>query len=109
MRNKKQNIEKVFEFLSEEIEIGSFDLTMDTSINYDLGIDGDEAIDFFQKFEKEFHLDLDTFFEKDYDKYFGSEGANPFTILLSFFKQSKKLEKFTVKMLIDLYEENEST
>jgi hypothetical protein len=51
-----------------------------------LGIDGDDAIDLISKFGQEFNVDMETF---DFNRYFGSEGCNPFLILFPSWWQSK--------------------
>jgi len=90
---------EIFIFISEEIGTSISSLDLNTSLNYDLGIDGDDAIDFFDKFQKVFHISMNNFLDNDYKNYFGNEGVNPFNI----FKLLKKSKKFTIRDLINVY------
>ena len=53
-------------------------LTAETSVNDDLGMDGDDAAEFMQAFSERFKVDLTCF---PYDKHFGSEGSNPLVLV----------------------------
>ncbi|HKG15326.1 MAG TPA: DUF1493 family protein [Pyrinomonadaceae bacterium] len=66
----------VAEFWGEPIDR----LTAETSVNEDLGMDGDDGVEFMQTFGERFAVDLDAF---PHDKYFGPEaGATPLSILV---------------------------
>ena len=90
----------IIKFISHELDVDYSSVNMDTSLNYDLGIDGDDAIEFFEKIQEEFHVNLSTFIIEDYDKYFGPEGFNPLELVMILLKRSKKPERFTIQMLI---------
>lgn len=62
--------------------IDSKRLTLDTLIEKDLGITGDDAIDFMEEFAQEFDIDIISF---NYSKYFGSEGVNIFNVIARLF------------------------
>lgn len=49
-----------------------------TRLNEDLKIDGDDAVDFFIAFEKEFNVDVTNF---NLGKYFNGEGFDPIGII----------------------------
>lgn len=49
-------------------------LTQETRLYEDLKIDGDDAVDFFIAFEKEFNVDVSNF---QLSKYFNGEGFDP--------------------------------
>lgn len=46
-------------------------ISLDTAINLDLGVDGDDAAELLEAFSSRFAVDLATF---RFDRYFGSEG-----------------------------------
>jgi acyl carrier protein len=47
-------------------------LNLDTALNQDLGVDGDDACELLDAFAKKFGVDLSRF---HYDRYFGSEAG----------------------------------
>ncbi|PXX41537.1 DUF1493 family protein [Undibacterium pigrum] len=54
-------------------------LSDDTSLFHDLGMDGDDALEFMQEFSRRFHVDLAQFVHSD---YFGAEAAsNPLALV----------------------------
>lgn len=56
-------------------------LSAETSINDDLGMDGDDGLEFMDAFSRRFAVDLGTF---PYDNYFGPEApATPISIIAS--------------------------
>jgi acyl carrier protein len=61
---------KLIQFIREEI--GEFKMQIDsnTTIEDDLGVTGDEAIELIQKIAKEFSIDISEF---EYEKYFHPE------------------------------------
>lgn len=50
-----------------------------TTIEDDLQITGDDAVDFMEKFFDKFEVDYEAF---DFQRYFNGEGLNPFKMLL---------------------------
>ncbi len=64
-----------------EKEYWQFDdsVTSKSSINFDLGIDGDDASEFLTKFQAKFMVSFKGF---DFYKYFGDEGVGPINFLL---------------------------
>ena len=68
---------EVIEFIAEFTGTKKSEITLDTLVNDDLGVDGDEGSNFLLEFSTRFNVDLSAI-----DKvYFGPEGFNPFTIL----------------------------
>jgi len=63
--------ERVIGFVSKQVRINAAKLDLGTSLFHDLGIDGDDAVDFFKAFSDEFQTDLS---ELDLRKHFGAEG-----------------------------------
>jgi hypothetical protein len=73
-----------------------------TRLSEDLGVDGDDALEFFENFSQEFQVDLSNF---HFGKYFGTEASfNPLLLLtigsIIFNEPKQKLETITVKDLI---------
>ena len=66
----------VFAMVSEFTGVRSEKLTSTTTLFCDLGIDGDDAIEFFEEFGRTFRVDLT---ELNIENHFGPEGSNPFT------------------------------
>ncbi len=60
-------------------------LSAETSLNDDLGMDGDDAIEFMQAFSQRFKVDLTDF---PYSKHFGPEApATPLSVIESFVRR----------------------
>ena len=66
------DIERIKLFISKYWSVPVDKLNRDTKIEDDLGITGDDAIEFFDKFSKEFSIDLS---DLDLHRYFESEGV----------------------------------
>ncbi len=63
----------VIDFVSEFTGVDSAKIDLDTTINEDLGVDGDDGYDFLLAFSKKFNVDM-----SGVDKtYFGGEGIPP--------------------------------
>jgi acyl carrier protein len=71
-------LEKVKAFVAEVWYEPKEGLSAETSVNVDLGMDGDDAAEFMQAFSERFGVDLSTF---PYDKHFGPEGGNPIVLV----------------------------
>jgi acyl carrier protein len=68
--------EDLIEFVSIELGINASRLLPSTSLNYDLGIDGDDGLEFMSAFSQRFGVNLSAF---DASQYFGPEaGVNIF-------------------------------
>lgn len=71
-------LEEVKAFVAEVCYEPKNGLSAETSVNDDLGIDGDDGIEFMQEFGERFAVDLTSF---AYDKYFGPEaGPTPVSL-----------------------------
>jgi len=85
------------EFAGNDISIGEH-----TSIQYDLGIEGDDAGDLMEEYSRRFSVNLDGFI---FEKYFDYEGGfNPVVYLSSLLKREKNKTRkvsLTVAMLVD--------
>lgn len=72
-------LEEVIAFVAEFWHEPKSRLSPETSVNDDLGMDGDDGIEFLQAFSVRFGVDLSGF---PRDKYFGPEAAaNPISII----------------------------
>ena len=68
----KELLEEVKDFVAEFWGEQRNSLSAETSINVDLGMDGDDAAEFMRAFSDHFCVDLDDF---PYDRHFGPEAA----------------------------------
>lgn len=73
---------QVIKFISEFTGISESKISMDSLVNGELGVDGDDGHDLLLEFSNKFEVDLSTITET----YFGPEGFNPFTVIYSGFK-----------------------
>ncbi|BDD11074.1 hypothetical protein FUAX_35060 [Fulvitalea axinellae] len=64
--------DKRFLFLLEDYS-GTTDIDASLDLEYDLGLTGDDAVEFFEEYEKTFNVDMAGFNLSD---YFHSEGEN---------------------------------
>jgi acyl carrier protein len=65
--------DEVFEFVAKERGIQRDKLKLSDRLLVDLGMDGDDAVEFFEAFEKKFGVDL-TYLQEHWNEYFGPEG-----------------------------------
>jgi hypothetical protein len=68
---------EVIQMIAKERGIRFLDVFPEKSLNLDLGMDGDDAVDFFTEFGERFQVDLAELGE-EWHKYFGSEGFSLF-------------------------------
>ena len=62
----------ILQFVAEETGCNPSRLSLDSRLLHDLGMDGDDANEFFQKFEKTYKVDLAPLYQQ-WDQYFGPE------------------------------------
>jgi hypothetical protein len=67
--------DEVFDFVAEERAMKREKLKPSDQLLVDLGMDGDDAVEFFEKFEKKFEVDL-THLQEHWSEYFGPEGVS---------------------------------
>ena len=93
--NRSNSTEEIIEFISQSLSIPLNKITKTASLFHDLGIDGDDAIDFLNEFSHTFGVSLSQF---RFNEYFGPEGsATPWgfikeIVTKSSFTQKKRLE-----------------
>jgi len=73
--------DRVFALVAEERGEKREKLQLTTTLSDDLGIDGDDAVEFFEKFGREFSVDLRDL-NPDWSFYFAPEGVPPHALLL---------------------------
>ena len=88
--------DEIIKFVQTELWDIRKGIDLETRLLEDIGIDGDDADEFFQKYSEKFKVDLS---EMNWDKHFGSEGLN----LLGIFNKSfwEKAESIRIKDLVD--------
>lgn len=82
--------ENLEQFIERERYKYSFPLTQDIEVEKDLGITGDDAVEFISAFGKEFNVDVSLFPVSD---YFDAEGLDTIGFILSIFKKNTKSKK----------------
>jgi acyl carrier protein len=93
--------ETVIQFVSKYWSVSANNLSKDTRLEDDLGITGDDAVELFDKFSKEFHIDIS---DLDLRKYFESEGVGLINFSRIFGKQIKvkrSLHEITISDLVN--------
>ena len=68
--------------IAHERGLPSHKVTLSSRLLHDLGMDGDDAVEFFREFEERYDADLATLYEH-WDRHFGPEGlGSPTTFLV---------------------------
>lgn len=94
-------------FVAEYWEEPTSRLFAETSVNNDLGMDGDDGVEFMEAFSRRFAVDLGRF---PHDNYFGVEAAaNPISMIASMVRwvttgSSTKLSPLTLRQLAEAVE-----
>jgi acyl carrier protein len=70
--NEERLQQKIFALISNNQGIKLKDISLTKSINFDLGVDGDHAVELLLAYSGEFHVDIEPLGE-EWDRYFGSE------------------------------------
>jgi hypothetical protein len=66
--------ERVYALVAEERGVRRDKLVSGTTLSHDLGMEGDDAVEFFNQFSTRFGVDLSRL-DEDWNCYFGSEGV----------------------------------
>lgn len=83
-------------FIVTKFAVDIEDVLSETRIEEDLGIYGDEAMEFITAFSKEFNVDISQFMAAE---YFSPEGDFILPAILRMFKGSKKKKQKTLKII----------
>jgi acyl carrier protein len=65
--------QRVIRFLADERALKSDEISLASTLQNDLGLDGNDAVELFDKFSREFHVDI-TPIKPIWNRYFGPEG-----------------------------------
>lgn len=66
--------ERIVAMVAEERSMNPQRILLSSRLLHDLGMDGDDAVEFFEKFAKEFNVDLSAL-GKHWSEHFGPEGT----------------------------------
>ena len=72
----------LFALISEMQGIKLEKIAVEKSLNFDLGVDGDDAVELFQAYAQKFQVDL-TPLGEEWDRYFGQEGIDILSLFSS--------------------------
>lgn len=84
-------------FLSEYFHCKADSIRMNSRLDREFGVDGDDGVDFVNAFAARFHVDLREF---DASRYFGAEAGGCFLPWL--FLDRNKYQPITVSYLMDI-------
>ncbi len=73
--------DRVQGFTAQHLGVKRNKLSTGTRLNQDLGVDGEDAAEFFKDFSTEFRVNLDDLYTR-WDEHFGPEGGPPFVFLV---------------------------
>jgi hypothetical protein len=90
-------LKKILLFINRERGVYRKKITLDTSLETDLKLTGDDAYDFFLAFSKEFNVDVENFKISD---YFADEGSFELMKLVLFGIHTKKKD-FKIRRLVE--------
>ncbi|HEX9198315.1 MAG TPA: DUF1493 family protein [Acidobacteriaceae bacterium] len=81
----------IFALISDKQGIKLKNISVDKSLNFDLGVDGDDAVELFEAYSAKFHVDL-TPLGEEWDRYFGPEGFSSFGMweLMTLFRTKQR-------------------
>jgi acyl carrier protein len=98
--------ERLTKWIAGFLRVAPGKITQSTSINLDLGVDGDDGVELISSFGKTFAVDVSDF---PYSKYFGPEASHPFGLLgtamrVLFRRKTADLEPLYVRDLMNMIE-----
>lgn len=68
--------DRIIEFTAAERSMKRKDILLSSCLSHDLGMDGDDAVEFFEKFGKDFNVDLELLWQH-WRLHFGPEFSGP--------------------------------
>lgn len=86
----EQIFDRLKAFIIKETAVHDEEITMDTQIEHDLGITGDDAVDFMIAYGKAFNVDVSNFMAGD---YFSGEGGSLLSTIIGAFTGKKESQK----------------
>jgi len=90
----------ILQFLFRKRGAYKIEFSRETELLSDLGIDGDDAVEFLEDFSKEFSVDVS---HLEFDKYFNQESLDSVNLISSIF--SKKKRKMFLPITLGMLEE----
>lgn len=87
--------DKIKEFTVEQTGVKKHDITYSSSLENDLGIYGDDAVDFIIAFSKKFNVDITNFMAAD---YISAEGIDVLGPVVGLFRRQEKKDKKDLTM-----------
>jgi hypothetical protein len=73
--------ERVYALLLEELHVPREKLAANKTLSHDLGMEGDDAAEFFEKFGHEFQVDFSGLYQ-DWSRYFAADAVSPVVVLI---------------------------
>ena len=80
--------ERVGYFVARQLHVNPRKVTSDARLREDLGLSDDDAIEFFEAYSAEFHVDIDSLFSRYWARHFGPFGIGWGTLFLMFLTAS---------------------
>lgn len=77
--------DRVLQFTAKRIPDAASRVSLDSRLVEDLGLDGEDAIEFFEAYDDEFEVDLSVLIEQNWKRHFGSVGGVHWSIVAGFF------------------------
>jgi hypothetical protein len=77
--------DRVIEFTANRIPAAAGRISLDSRLLQDLGLDGEDAIEFFEAYDDEFDVDLSVLIEQNWKRHFGAVGGVRWGIVAGFF------------------------
>lgn len=77
--------DRVIEFTANRIPAAAGRVTLDSRLLQDLGLDGEDAMEFFEAYDDEFDVDLSVLIEQNWKRHFGAVGGVRWGIVAGFF------------------------
>ena len=100
---ENRNYDIVVEYIAKEFNLNKSKLNLETSLMSDVGLDGDDVLDFLVEFFEEFGIEYKT---TNYLDFVPIEGSGVFSTLLSLFtlfkRKRDKNEIFVKDLVISL-------
>lgn len=92
-----KNFEKIIALIEKKIGKSSFVFKEDTKLEEDLGLTGDDAIEFLTDYSEIFNVNVSKF---EFMKYFGDEGDTTVSIFNHLFgRKTKEKKSLTIRDL----------
>ncbi len=78
-------VERVLNFTARHIPSARGRISLDSRLLQDLGLDGEDALEFFEAYDTEFEVDLTLLIKQNWRKHFGPQGGVSWIAVAGFF------------------------